>query len=98
MAAEPGGGHGGATASSKYVPTGVTPLLALPSPTGVFARFPELKEILVGNREFINEANLEAPGEIEELAVEGQHPKVRLRLSSLLAKADQLAVFLPWLL
>lgn len=47
----------------------------VPEAEGVFARFPELYELLKGNREFVEESEKEDPGLIEELAG-GQHPKV----------------------
>ncbi|GAA5820865.1 hypothetical protein JCM11251_001851 [Rhodosporidiobolus azoricus] len=57
---------GGATATTQA---------ALPFQTGIFAQFPELHELLTGNREWRNETEVEDPGLIEELA-EGQKPKL----------------------
>lgn len=64
-----------AAPSSAYSATGTMPNLALPSPTGVISRFPELQELMTGNREFRNETEEEHPGLVEELA-QGQHPTV----------------------
>lgn len=64
--------------SSAYSATGTMPDLALPSTTGVMSRFPELQELMSGNREFRNETEEEHPGLVEELA-QGQHPKVSFR-------------------
>lgn len=49
---------------------------SVPSPTGLYARFPELHEMLQGNRDFRNGSSVEEPGLIAELA-KGQKPKVR---------------------
>ncbi|GAA5905315.1 hypothetical protein JCM6882_003742 [Rhodosporidiobolus microsporus] len=51
-----------------------TATAALPGQTGIFAQFPELHDLLAGNREWRNETEEEDPGLIEELA-EGQEPK-----------------------
>jgi hypothetical protein len=64
-----------ATTTTPYSATGTLPNLALPSPTGVFARFPELQELMQGNREFRGETEAKEPGLVEELS-HGQHPKV----------------------
>jgi hypothetical protein len=61
--------------SSAYSATGTMPNLAVPSPTGVLSRFPELQELMSGNIESRNETEEEHPGLVEELA-QGQHPKV----------------------
>ncbi|GAA6037477.1 hypothetical protein JCM8097_008207 [Rhodosporidiobolus ruineniae] len=49
-------------------------VVSLPSPTGLFAEFPELQELFVGNREFRNETVTDDPDLLPELA-EAQHPK-----------------------
>ncbi|GJN94348.1 hypothetical protein Rhopal_007422-T1 [Rhodotorula paludigena] len=47
---------------------------SVPSSTGLYARFPELHEMLQGNRDFRSESAVEEPGLIAELA-KGQKPK-----------------------
>ncbi|GAA5915995.1 hypothetical protein JCM5296_000407 [Sporobolomyces johnsonii] len=56
-------------------PTSALPVVALPSPSGVYAKFPELKALLLGNREFVNETEGEHPGLLEELAEGQDEPK-----------------------
>ncbi|BGP43503.1 hypothetical protein JCM10449v2_007538 [Rhodotorula kratochvilovae] len=71
-----GDGHGAAaTAAHTTSPSATKPLVvSLPSPTGVLARFPELQELFIGNREWRNETATEDPALIPELA-KAQHPK-----------------------
>ncbi|GAA5872351.1 hypothetical protein JCM1840_004135 [Sporobolomyces johnsonii] len=56
-------------------PTNALPIVALPSPSGVYAKFPELQALLLGNREFVNETEVEDPGLLEELAEGQDEPK-----------------------
>ncbi|GAA5972793.1 hypothetical protein JCM11641_003944 [Rhodosporidiobolus odoratus] len=55
------------SATSAYV------VASLPSPTGVFSQYPELQDLLTGNREWRNETEAADPGLIEKLA-EKEHP------------------------
>ncbi|BGP20192.1 hypothetical protein JCM10213_005954 [Rhodosporidiobolus nylandii] len=71
--------HTLSTSAPTSAPSVSTPAASvdssLPSATGVFAQFPELQELFVGNREWRAESEDEDPGLIEELA-QGQHPKI----------------------
>ncbi|KAI5475252.1 hypothetical protein MNV49_001699 [Pseudohyphozyma bogoriensis] len=60
--------------STSYTPTATLGFASVPTATGVFKQFPELQELIVGNRRFRNETETEHPGEIQELA-QAQHPK-----------------------
>ncbi|GAA5998884.1 uncharacterized protein JCM10292_005771 [Rhodotorula paludigena] len=61
--------------TTKASGTATVPVDAsVPSSTGLYARFPELHEMLQGNRDFRSESAVEEPGLIAELA-KGQKPK-----------------------
>ncbi|GAA6013080.1 hypothetical protein JCM10207_006165 [Rhodosporidiobolus poonsookiae] len=70
-----GSAHGTATSGEvPYTGTATLPPATVPSATGIFSRFPELQELLEGNREWRGESEEEDPGLIQELA-KGQAPK-----------------------
>ncbi|GAA5958850.1 hypothetical protein JCM21900_002255 [Sporobolomyces salmonicolor] len=50
------------SSSNPASPTGTAPVVALPSSSGVYGKFPELEALLTRNREFVNDTEVEEPG------------------------------------